>query len=311
MSAIPEPQFQQPFDDQDGTQYTGIQHAGMRHAGTISTPLESPAPEPPEQSWRTTSWTGTDAPRADAEKAADSQQFSMAWFYTMFALFCWVFAIMGAVMELDQHGSIVPALLFGIPAIITTVIAVRLFHQYYEMHHDANPYAGLLGVDGKDIASELGVKSLQMQHYDSDGDPDPYHIDRILFPPMTAATLRFPTSISPHLWRQNRPPVLVRDDINDQLDSLAASETTVSIHRIITDSLNDCERLNIAYITLRIANGRASITDIESLSTAGQQMEFKNKGAIACISGGRYDDDAKALIVGVPNARFKLRPSAL
>lgn len=84
----------------------------------------------------------------------------------------------------------------------------------------------------------------------------------------------------------------------------------MSIHRIITDSLNDCERLNIAYITLHIANGRASITDIESLSTAGQQMEFKNKGAIACISGGRYDD-AKALIAGVPNERFKPRSSAL
>lgn len=311
MSAIPKPQFQQPFDDQDGTQYAGMQHAGIQQADATSTPLEPPAPEPPEQSWRTTSWTGTDGPRADAEKAARTQQFSMAWFYATFALICWVFAIVGIMAELDQHDGIVPTLFFGIAAIVTTVIAGRLFHQYYEMHHDANPYAGLLGVDGKDIASELGVKSLQMQHYDSDDHPDPYHIDRILFPPMTAATLRFPTSISSHLWWQNRPPVLVRDDIDDQLDSLSASETTVNIHRFITDSLNDCERLNIAYITLRIANGRASITDIESLSTTGQQMEFKNKGAIACISGGRYDDDAKALIAGVPNERFKPRSSAL
>lgn len=311
MSAIPEPQFQQPFDGQDGTRYTGIQHADIRHADAAPASLEPPTPEPPEQSWRTTSWTGTDAPRADAEKAAGAQQFSMAWFYTMFALFCWVFAIMGAVMELDQHGSIVPALLFGIPAVITTVIAVRLFHQYYEMHHDANPYTGLVGVDGKGIASTVGVKSLQMQHYDSDGDPDPYHIDRILFPPMTAATLRFPASISPHLWRLNRRSVPVKTDIDNQLDQLAASEATASIQRIIAKSLNDCERLHIAYITLRIMNGRVSITDIEPLSTAGQQMEFKDKGAIACISGGRYDDDAKALIAGAPNERFKPRSSAL
>lgn len=97
----------------------------------------------------------------------------MAWFYTMFALVCWAFIIVGIMAELDQHEGIVPVLLFGIPAIIFTVIAGRVFHQYYEMCHDANPYTGLVGVDGKDIASTVGVKSLQMQHYDSDDHPGP------------------------------------------------------------------------------------------------------------------------------------------
>lgn len=96
----------------------------------------------------------------------------MAWFYTTFALFCWVFTIGGSVMTLDQPDGanalsvIIPALLFGIPAIITTVAACRLFHRHYRQGHGANPYAGLIGIDGKDIASALDVKSLQMQHFD-------------------------------------------------------------------------------------------------------------------------------------------------
>lgn len=124
-------------------------------------------------------------------------------------------------------------------------------------------------------------------------------------------TLRFPASISPRLWKQNRQPETPKSDLDIQLDRLSPSETSAAVQRVLGSSLSACERLHTAYITLRITSGRVSITGIIPISTTAQRIEFTNKGAIASITGGRYDDDVKALIAGPPNEHFRPRSAAL
>lgn len=228
-------------------------------------------------------WVGSDEPREDADKEARGEQLHMAWFYTKFALFCWVFAIGGLCFQLDEYNgrigfdTIMPALLFGIPAAITTVVAAVSFRQWHRLRHGRNPYDGLIGVNGKDVAGAVNAASLKMPHYDQDNDPDHQKIRSILFDPAMDATVRFPVFIPVDLWRRCIKPV--EPDVG-------------------RSTTPENERLHTAYVVLHVANGRASVIDVDPISTFEQRAEFEEKGAAGCVSGGRYDRDAKAIIIG-------------
>ncbi|MBW3088639.1 hypothetical protein KIH77_07850 [Bifidobacterium sp. 82T24] len=264
-------------------------------------------------------WTGTDQVRADAEKDAKNAELHMAWFYTKFALFCWVFAIGGLYFQLDEYGgriafdTILPVLLFGIPAAITTVVATVSFRRWHVLRHDNNPYDGLIGVYGKDIAYAVGNdpdESLEMPHYDQDNDPDHLEIRYVLFTPTADATVRFPVFIPIDLWRRcvkpqptnrNEPGRTGLDkDISDRLDQMEAAGKISSSFRETLAATLDNESRHTAYIVLHVTHGQATIADIDPISTFEQRAEFDEKGAVKCVGSGRYDDDAKAIIVGRP-----------
>ncbi|NEG95492.1 hypothetical protein GFD17_01740 [Bifidobacterium sp. SMB2] len=272
--------------------------------------------------WQPTVWTGTDQPRADAEKDSKGEELHMAWFYTKFALFCWVFAIGGLYFQLEQYDgrialdTIMPALLFGIPAIITTVVAGASFYRWYGLRRTRNPYQGLIGVVGKDIAAAVGGKSLKMPNYDQDGDPAHDKIRRVLFEPTANATVRFPVFIPVELWRRcaeiaernatggstgnNTDSNLTGLDkaLSDHLDQMEAAGKISPSFRKHLDQKTDGERRHTAYIVLHVANGQASIVGIDPLRTFEQRAEFDEKGASKCVTGGRYDGYAKAIIIG-------------
>ncbi|PJM74187.1 hypothetical protein CS006_03415 [Bifidobacterium primatium] len=297
------------------------QHMGPPPTGQ---PIATQTPQPTTAQpplWQPTVWTGTDQPRADAEKESKGEELHMAWFYTKFALFCWVFAIGGLYFQLDQYDgrialdTIMPALLFGIPAIITTVVAGASFYRWYGLHRTRNPYQGLIGVVGKDIAAAVGGKSLKMPNYDQDGDPAHDKIRRVLFDPTANATVRFPVFIPVDLWRRcaeiaernatgssagNADSNLTGLDkaLSDHLDQMEAAGKISPSFREHLDQKTDGERRHTAYIVLHVANGQASIVGIDPLRTFEQRAEFDEKGASKCVTGGRYDGYAKAIIVG-------------